>query len=238
MAAVSGFKPLTSKEFEKLEALLVSRGGARAMRVEELDGFFTALVIGPDMVMPSEYLPVVWGGDDDESAGFKSLEEANVLMQLMMRHWNAIVAELEAEGVYRMKLDAPDTKGVPGRQWARGFMKGVTMRREGWSVLLTSENEGQLATIAIVAGDVDPGFPEEPLDIAAADRLVVLMAAGVGRAYRYFKAQRVPMPGGRREKAGPVRRREPKVGRNEPCPCGSGRKYKQCCGRDGGPTLH
>jgi preprotein translocase subunit SecA len=29
----------------------------------------------------------------------------------------------------------------------------------------------------------------------------------------------------------PVRRGGPKVGRNEPCPCGSGKKYKNCCGR-------
>ncbi len=29
----------------------------------------------------------------------------------------------------------------------------------------------------------------------------------------------------------PVRRQSPKVGRNEPCPCGSGKKYKKCCGR-------
>jgi hypothetical protein len=28
----------------------------------------------------------------------------------------------------------------------------------------------------------------------------------------------------------PYRREDPKVGRNEPCPCGSGRKYKKCCG--------
>ena len=28
----------------------------------------------------------------------------------------------------------------------------------------------------------------------------------------------------------PVRRQGPKVGRNEPCPCGSGKKYKRCCG--------
>jgi preprotein translocase subunit SecA len=28
----------------------------------------------------------------------------------------------------------------------------------------------------------------------------------------------------------PVRRAEPKVGRNEPCPCGSGKKYKKCHG--------
>ena len=29
----------------------------------------------------------------------------------------------------------------------------------------------------------------------------------------------------------PVRRELPKVGRNEPCPCGSGKKFKNCCGR-------
>jgi preprotein translocase subunit SecA len=34
-----------------------------------------------------------------------------------------------------------------------------------------------------------------------------------------------------RPKIQPVRRTQPKVGRNDPCPCGSGRKYKQCCGR-------
>jgi preprotein translocase subunit SecA len=29
----------------------------------------------------------------------------------------------------------------------------------------------------------------------------------------------------------PVKRKTPKVGRNQPCPCGSGKKYKHCCGR-------
>ena len=29
----------------------------------------------------------------------------------------------------------------------------------------------------------------------------------------------------------PYRREEPKVGRNDPCPCGSGKKYKKCCGK-------
>ncbi len=36
---------------------------------------------------------------------------------------------------------------------------------------------------------------------------------------------------GRIESNGPYRREEPKIGRNDPCPCGSGKKYKQCCGR-------
>ena len=34
------------------------------------------------------------------------------------------------------------------------------------------------------------------------------------------------------EKAKPVVNDGPKVGRNDPCPCGSGKKYKQCCGKN------
>ena len=30
----------------------------------------------------------------------------------------------------------------------------------------------------------------------------------------------------------PYRREEPKVGRNDPCPSGSGKKYKKCCGKE------
>ena len=33
-------------------------------------------------------------------------------------------------------------------------------------------------------------------------------------------------------KKGPVRRESAKIGRNDPCPCGSGKKYKMCCGRN------
>jgi len=38
-----------------------------------------------------------------------------------------------------------------------------------------------------------------------------------------------PSQGGGREKAKTVRRSSPKIGRNDPCPCGSGKKYKKCC---------
>jgi len=33
------------------------------------------------------------------------------------------------------------------------------------------------------------------------------------------------------EKVGTFRRQDPRVGRNDPCPCGSGKKFKKCCGR-------
>jgi len=66
-----GHQSLSGQELEKLDAILMSRGGGRAMNVEELDGFFCALVMGPELAMPSEYLPVVWGGRGDAGAELK-----------------------------------------------------------------------------------------------------------------------------------------------------------------------
>ncbi|MBX3438861.1 MAG: SEC-C domain-containing protein [Planctomycetaceae bacterium] len=37
-------------------------------------------------------------------------------------------------------------------------------------------------------------------------------------------------PGQQVQTIDPIRNRESKVGRNDPCPCGSGKKYKKCCG--------
>ena len=44
-----------------------------------------------------------------------------------------------------------------------------------------------------------------------------------GRREELYREQR---------KSGTVVRTEKKIGRNDPCPCGSGRKYKQCCGKN------
>jgi len=56
-------KPLNDAELDRLGDLLESRGGDKAMNLEQLDGFFAALVAGPDAVMPSEYLAEVLGGE-------------------------------------------------------------------------------------------------------------------------------------------------------------------------------
>ena len=46
------------------------------------------------------------------------------------------------------------------------------------------------------------------------------------------KAQKLVFSGGEgAEKPKTARRNAKKVGRNAPCPCGSGKKYKKCCGR-------
>ncbi len=75
-------------ELDRLGEFLKGCAGGDAMNVEELDGFFAALVASPEVAMPSEYLPEVFGGETDAHE-FGSLEEANDILALLMWHWNA-----------------------------------------------------------------------------------------------------------------------------------------------------
>ncbi len=228
-----GHRPLSEAELDQLSSFLSGLKNPDALNLEALDGFLCALIAGPDLVMPSDYLPVIWGGELPDENAFSSVEEANATLQLIMRHWNSIITELEETSVYLPLVGDPDERGVSGRAWARGFMRGVRMSTSaGWRRLFTDEREGSLLTIPIVAGEVDAAWPHERLSAERAEETLASMAAGLARAYRHFAKQR--RAGVRATPRHTMYRRStPKVGRNDPCPCGSGRKFKHCCGSAG-----
>ena len=54
---------LNDAECARLDAVLSRFGSEYAMNnLEEIDGFFAALICSPDVAKPSEYLPEIWGG--------------------------------------------------------------------------------------------------------------------------------------------------------------------------------
>lgn len=227
------FEPLSDGDVSQLSTFLDSVPDNAAMTIEEMDGFFCALIVGPDVVLPSEYLPILLGGTPGDTKAFRTIREANHTLQLMMRYWNSIVTSLQRRGAYVPLFDDADSKGVVGRLWAKGFMQGVELRLDGWQDLLTDENSGDLVMIATVAGEVDPAWPKRKISRKKMDEINLLMAAGVARAHAHFLEQRSSAPPNSPEPVvrEPVRRAAAKVGRNDPCPCGSGLKFKRCdCG--------
>jgi len=223
-------EPLTDAELERLGSFLKGCKGGKAMNLEELDGFFAALIAGPEVVMPSEYNREVFGGDLSQTAEFASLDEANEILGLMMRHWNTIAATLFKGEVY-VPLLLEDENGVEhGNDWARGFMRGMHLRHDGWAELVNDDQHcGWLLPMMMLCHehDEDPKMRPEPISPKQREEIIVHMAAGLVGAYRYFRSRQAAAAG---SKPAP-RRKAAKVGRNEPCPCRSGKKYKNCCGR-------
>ena len=129
-------EPLTDAELDRLGDFLEGFKGGKAMNLEELDGYFGALIAGPETVMPSEYYPEVFGGEMSDTCEFGSLDEANEILGLMMRHWNAIAGRLYKGEVYVPLLLEDEAGMANGNDWARGFMRGMDMRHYRWAGLV------------------------------------------------------------------------------------------------------
>jgi uncharacterized protein len=228
-------QPLTHAELDRLADVLKRCGGKNAMNVEMLDGFLAALICSPESVLPSEYLPEIWGGDDSDGLAFESKSDLQELLSLIMRHWNATGHILQSGGNFFPVLLEDDSGVSRGNAWAVGFLRGMGMRRNSWSDLLDNEQHGgSLVPIMALAheNDPDPNMRSyaEPVSAELRDKLIAGVMVGVPAIYRYFAGDR-KSEARRLASAGTFRRDAPKVGRNDPCPCGSGRKFKHCCAK-------
>jgi uncharacterized protein len=234
-------EPLTDTEFDRLAAFLARFTNDHAMNLEELDGFLAALICGPDIALPSEYLTEICGRDLLIEGVDVDLPEFKDFLSLLLRHWNVIADTLHSGDAYLPLLLLDGTGISRANDWAKGFVRGMQVHPAGWSLLVDDEdNGGSLVPIFALAheNDPDPSLRpyKEPISVEKREHLIAAAAAGVMRIYQYFEATRLlePVP----DRIGPTYRRvAPKVGRNDPCPCGSGKKFKHCCGKDK-ITLH
>lgn len=223
-------EPLNDAELDRLGGFLKSCKGGKAMNVEQVDGFFAALIAGPETVMPSEYSPEVFGGEMSDVCEFSSPEEANEIFGLMIRHWNTIAGALFNREVYVPFLLEDENGVAHGNDWARGFMRGMHMRHDGWAQLVNDEeNGGCLIPMMMLCHehDKDPEMRPKPIAPEKREDIIVHMAAGLVGAYRYFRRHQEAY--GVSRLAPETGRTTSKVGRNDPCLCGSGKKYKKCC---------
>ena len=209
------------------------------MNLEMLDGFMVALICGPDLVPPSEYLPEIWGDNIILEQQFSKKPILHEFLSLIMRHWNSIIATLQSGDVYLPILLDDGNGDWHANDWATGFIRGMELRREHWAPLMNDEEHGgSLIPILALAHEHDPNPAlrsyKEPVNAELRETLIVGASAGVVEIYHYFEAERflgtAPI-----DNDTTFRCSAPKTGRNDPCPCGSGKKFKHCCGNI---TLH
>jgi uncharacterized protein len=224
---------LTAHELVWLASFLASSKVPDAgMDLEMLDGFLTALAIGPKGAGLSEaeligHLQRVWDpADGVDAPSFDSPEQEAFVIGLMFRHVKAIVARTSVgEPHPPIIFAAPDTHR--GGRWTLGFSLGVNWDEQSWRPIFSFSKPSLIAsvlTLGFAAADPDMTQPSVKLRYDILDKLpaIILTVAQFWRDWK--KHGRFDSP------AKPIGSQPRKVGRNEPCPCGSGKKYKRCCG--------
>ena len=226
---------MSQADFDELEEFLYSDTLPKdCMDLAALDGFLTALAIGPAPVRASEWFPKIWGTRSEQPI-FQSRDEADRIRRLVMRFYNDIVRTFsieqpEFEPLFNHHLREEAKPFVSGEEWCIGFYIGFFLRREDWEPLCEDkEHEKLLDPIFWFADEearqeISAGKDPE----ATREKMLGLIGPSVLAISNYWKPRRK------------TRRPEPRtglfwvggklrIGPNAPCPCGSGKKLKECC---------
>lgn len=224
-------QPLSPQELDELDELLLSLGERLdaehgeeidcILDVSELDGFLTAIASGPEMVPPLQWLPAVWGA---KMPAFASDAEAERVMNLLLRQFNTVATILRsapetfAPLFHYREVDGAHFEIVD--EWCCGYLRGMEVSYEAWLPLV--EREVKLFAILKLFGSPE-GWQEQekvpPETLAQLRESIPEVALLIEALWREREAGVLS----------PQRREHPKIGRNDPCPCGSGKKFKHCC---------
>ena len=251
--------PMDNAEFDTLEALLdeLRSREEEVPQWEFCEGAMAALLCTRRPVSAEEALPVVVGvGEDEGDLSFKDADQAALFKDLWTRRWNEVAASLAAkveslddERAFQPecldlrgaiaalppeeRAEAPEAE-IPsfGQVWALGFLAAVEQWSDDWAPPRDKDVAAMLAdaleAIEVLASDdtAPPAlsmYSEDGPPTVSQERL-----DDFGEAIWavYDLRQLWKSMGPRVETV----RKAPEPGRNDPCYCGSGKKYKKCHG--------
>jgi uncharacterized protein len=237
-------RPLSDGEIGELDQILGAIPDERdPLDVDMMDGFLVGILLQPDLVPPPAWLPLIFDADGRNAASGDAGQEKRAA-ELIMRRYQELAACIAAREPFDpivFELEDEHGEVVEGKEgivalapWAAGFTNAVNAFP---SLREAAENDEDLAATMIgilrhlpidpdAAADIREAFDREQTDIDREVPLADLDDALDELMTCVFEIADITRPNR------PVTRESPKVGRNDPCPCGSGRKYKVCHGRD------
>ena len=177
--------------------------------LSELDGLLTAVVSGPGLIPPSQWMPVVWGDFEPE---FESEQEANRVISIIMSLMNSNASTLmaspeEFEPLFEMRV-------VDGREypivdeWCEGYMRGVSLAQDLWDAA-GLEMQILLTPIKAFTESTDWMAHELTNEVEIAN-VRNAITPNVRAIHAYWLKQREHL-----KPAGTVKRQSPRVGRND-----------------------
>ena len=214
---------LSEAELDRLEQFLDSPERTEtSLPLDMVQGLLTAIASGPSPVPQERWMAEILG----EAGGFETTEEEREIGALFARFAEDTARQLnQAEG-FDFILYGEDDDLAP---WAEGYLQGMELAEPRWDELADAEDlDNILFPFLALTGDakqlaLESG--EEWMTDAEEEKMLEdireSFASHLFDVRQYFFEKGIP---------GTVRREAPKVGRNDLCPCGSGKKYKSCHG--------
>ncbi len=198
-----------------------------------MDGFLAGIALSPAAIPPEEWMVAVWFGPDNED-GTIPIPPRSWLGKHLQGALDDTVARIRRGG-YKIIEESPDPEQPnrsPWSGWVEGFADAVALNPEAWAAYKADPaTRKAMLGLQILFGyegvrdDPRADLPEDEVDAFARQ-----VPANIGGWIASLAAKRLGAPLlAARSRVGGLT--GPLIGRNAPCACGSGKKYKHCCGR-------
>lgn len=216
-------KNFTESSLNRLSKLLHPQAeSGNTMRCDEVQGFMMAQLSGPDELDPVNWLPEVLG---DESL-FDEAQRDEV-QELVLEWVDDMCASLKSGELPELQLYEDETGAPDFYTWCNAYLYALDVVETDWFERAENEDfEDLFYPIMALGGIYDEEENGHPV-LKLSDKEIAQMEAELPHAlldiFRFWQ--------GIINKPQTVRREGEKIGRNDPCPCGSGKKYKACCGK-------
>jgi uncharacterized protein len=256
----------SNDELERLATLLQDLSDSlpddEAVPLDLLDGYLTALISGPKLCTPMDALAGLFG--EEWANAFKDTADMQEFVALTTQRWNVIASQIHPDRLMQspddlslsplitelppelrdemiekglMTAEDADLLPAPGALWAEGYLLAIDTHQDSWSIkdpeseagVLFDELLNAISALMLPEGEERNDYLQatyERLDVSQDELLNDALFAA--QDMRLFWLHYAP-------KTEPIRR-EALPGRNDPCPCGSGKKFKHCHGAPG--ALH
>lgn len=180
------------------------------------NGLMTAVIIGPEFISSSEWLPLIV----DQASTQDDLDLRLTVTELVLFEYDKILESLKADQkVYEPFFWKDSNQHIVTKDWAEGFFAGVGLRANSWATLLDGSDPYARTLLYVLFQEEEfcTKLAENGIDLdEILDTIHDETSSFVQELYDRW-SERTPS------------RRAHKAGRNDPCPCGSGQKYKKCC---------
>ncbi len=216
------------------------------LRFQELQGFLFTITSSPETIQPSEWLPII---SNDEDIGFENEIEAQRVLSLIMALYNQVNSSVleRSDAIpsgceFQPDIDANFDEESSASQWARGFVLGHDWLSEVWDECLPESLDKECGATVMALSF----FSSRQLAEAFYAEMDPTKRTAPGKSFEQFAEKiRELFPAALSSYShlgrtifealmqdavtGDKPARSAKIGRNDPCPCGSGKKYKKCC---------
>ena len=168
------------------------------MGLSDLDGFLTGIIIGPHLIMPSEWLPMIWGHEEPE---FESTAHAETIVGLIMGRYNEIATGFMSDPEkFEPVFWKQPTGEVIVTDWAAGFLDAMELRRTAWDPLFSHRKAKLLIEPLLFLSDDDEFDDERDPDdrwkefYASRSDVIPDCVFGIYNFWKDYHERRKPQP--------------------------------------------